>query len=275
RVENLKQDKIAQPLEIIKLKQRVKRLEKKNKLKVFGLRRLRKVRTTQRIESSVDTIIDDKEDASKQGEIIANIDADEDVTLKDVSVVAKEVEQAELQEVIEVVTTAKLMTEVVTAATTPITTTTTPITAATITDAPSAARRRKGVYFNSNVAFLEKSKEPLEEEESRAHKRTSESLKKKAAKKQKLDEEVEELKKIYRLKDLEVLWQIVKEIFTSLKPKNFSYDFLLTTLTYMFEKPDVEAQVWKNQRGIHSLAKVKSWRLIESCGVYIITFTTT
>nr|GEZ10033.1 ribonuclease H-like domain-containing protein [Tanacetum cinerariifolium] len=50
-------------------------------------------------------------------------------------------------------------------------------------------------YFNSNVAFLEKSKEELEEEESRALKRKTESSEEKAAKKQKLDEEVEELKK--------------------------------------------------------------------------------
>nr|GEV02141.1 hypothetical protein [Tanacetum cinerariifolium] len=49
-------------------------------------------------------------------------------------------------------------------------------------------------YFNSNVAFLEKSKEELEEEESRALKRKTESSEEKAAKKQKLDEEVEELK---------------------------------------------------------------------------------
>nr|GEV55245.1 hypothetical protein [Tanacetum cinerariifolium] len=461
------QDKIAQALEIIKLKQRVKILEKKNKLKVSGLRRLRKVGTTQRIESSADTIMDDQEDASKQGEIIANIDADEDVTLKDVGVVAKEVQVeknvkvekdadvqgrleesqakvyhidlehadkvlsmqddkpnlAELQKVIEVVTTAKLMTEVVTAVTTPI-------TVAIIIAAPSAARRRKWVvirdpeetatsstiihyepkskdkgkgimvqkpkplkkqaqieqdeayareleaelnkninwddvieqvqrkekednvvlryqalkrkpqteaqarknmmiylknmagfkmdyfkgisydairpifkkYFNLNVAFLEKTKEQLEEEESRALKRISESLEEKAAKKQKLDEEVEELKKhlqivpnndddiytkatplalkvpvvdyeiyiennklYYKIiradgthqlflsflsllrnfdrEDLVVLWHIVKEIFSYLKPKNFSDDFLLTTLTYMFKKPDVEAQV--------------------------------
>nr|GFD25832.1 hypothetical protein [Tanacetum cinerariifolium] len=49
------------------LKQRVMRLEKKNKLKVSGLKRLRKVRTTQRIESSADTVMDDQEDTSKQG----------------------------------------------------------------------------------------------------------------------------------------------------------------------------------------------------------------
>nr|GFA41166.1 hypothetical protein [Tanacetum cinerariifolium]GFA41207.1 hypothetical protein [Tanacetum cinerariifolium] len=75
--------------------------------------------------------------------------------------------------------------------------------------------------------------------------------------------------------DLEVLWELVKERFASSKPKNFSDDFLLTTLTYMFEKPDVQAQVWKSQRTVHGLAKVKSWRLLDSCGVRIITFTST
>nr|GEW39303.1 hypothetical protein [Tanacetum cinerariifolium] len=40
--------------------------------------------------------------------------------------------------------------------------------------------------------------------------------------------------------DLEVIWQIVKERFASSKPENFSDDFLLNTLTYMFEKPDVQ-----------------------------------
>nr|GEY39996.1 hypothetical protein [Tanacetum cinerariifolium] len=352
-----------------------------------------------------------------------------DVTLTDVAAVAKEIkveknaeddepEPAELQEVIEVVTTTKLMTEVVTAATTPITVAIIPITAA-----PSVAKRRKGVVIrdleetatpstiiHSKLKSKDKGKgimvqEPkllkkqaqieqdkayareLEVElnknihwddvieqvqrkekednvvlryqalkrklqtEARARKnmmiylknmarfkmeyfkgmsyvdirlifekalnRTSENLEKKAAKKQKLDQEVEELKKhlqivpnddddvyteatflalkvpivdyemytennkpYYKIiradgslqlflsflsllrnfdrEYLEVLWQIVKERFASSKPKNFSNDFMLTTLTYMFEKPDVEAQVWKNQRGVHGLAKVKS-----------------
>nr|GEV37807.1 hypothetical protein [Tanacetum cinerariifolium] len=43
----------------------------------------------------------------------------------------------------------------------------------------------------------------------------------------------------------------------------------------MFEKPNVKDQVWKNQRGVHGLAKVKSWKLLESCGVHIIPFKTT
>nr|GEY52183.1 ribonuclease H-like domain-containing protein [Tanacetum cinerariifolium] len=50
-------------------------------------------------------------------------------------------------------------------------------------------------YFNTNVAFQEKTKKQLEEKKSRALKRTSESLEEKVEKKQKLDEEVEELKK--------------------------------------------------------------------------------
>nr|GEY80959.1 hypothetical protein [Tanacetum cinerariifolium] len=49
--------------------------------------------------------------------------------------------------------------------------------------------------FNSNVAFLQKTKEQMEEEDSRALKRMSESQEDKASKKQKLDEEVEELRK--------------------------------------------------------------------------------
>nr|GEV89648.1 hypothetical protein [Tanacetum cinerariifolium] len=156
--------------------------------------------------------------------------------------------------------------------------------------------------FNSNVAFLEKTKEQMEEEDIKALKRASESQAEKAAKKQKLDEEVDELKKhlqivpndeddvyteatllarkvpvvdyeIYSennkpyykimradgfhqlflsclsllrnfdIEDLELLWQLVKERFASSKPKNFSDDFLLTTLTYMFGKPDVQAHM--------------------------------
>nr|GEY70317.1 hypothetical protein [Tanacetum cinerariifolium] len=75
--------------------------------------------------------------------------------------------------------------------------------------------------------------------------------------------------------DLEALWSLVKEIFSTTKPKNFSDDFLLITLGAMFEKPDIHAQIWKNQRSVHGPAKVKGWKLLESCDVQIITFTTT
>nr|GEY85212.1 zinc finger, CCHC-type [Tanacetum cinerariifolium] len=49
--------------------------------------------------------------------------------------------------------------------------------------------------FNSNVAFLQKIKEEIKEEDSRALKRINETLTKRAAKRQKLDEDVEELKR--------------------------------------------------------------------------------
>nr|GFA38441.1 hypothetical protein [Tanacetum cinerariifolium] len=51
------------------------------------------------------------------------------------------------------------------------------------------------------------------------------------------------LLKNFDREDLESLWSIVKERFSTSKPNNFSDDFLLTTLGAMFEKPDGQAQV--------------------------------
>nr|GFC33967.1 hypothetical protein [Tanacetum cinerariifolium] len=50
-------------------------------------------------------------------------------------------------------------------------------------------------HFEANVAFLLKKKEQIDEEENRALKRLNESKEEKVAKKQKLDEEVKELKR--------------------------------------------------------------------------------
>nr|GEV70246.1 hypothetical protein [Tanacetum cinerariifolium] len=38
--------------------------------------------------------------------------------------------------------------------------------------------------------------------------------------------------------------------------QNYSDDFLLNTLKIMFEKPNVEANVWKDQKGNYGLAKI-------------------
>nr|GEW51976.1 hypothetical protein [Tanacetum cinerariifolium] len=284
------------------LTRRVKNLEENNITQALEITK---------VDTSEATIMDD---VSKQEGIIANMDADEDVTLKDVADIAKEVvvdaeieenaDPAKLKEVVEVVTTAKLMTEVVIAASASITIVDTPILVAAVTTAPRMTyddiRPIFEKKFNSNVDFLVKLKEQMEEEDSKALKRKVESLKDKAAKKQKLDEEVDELRKhiqmvpnddddvytkatplalkvpvvdyeiyiennkpYYKIKradethqlylsflsmlrnfdreDLEVLWKLVKERFASSKPKNFSKDFLLTTLGAMFEKPDVQA----------------------------------
>nr|GEV40988.1 hypothetical protein [Tanacetum cinerariifolium] len=292
RVEHLKYDKVAQALEISKLKSRVKKLERRNT--ASKLKRLKKVRSAQRIDTSDDTIMDD---VSKHEGIIENIDADEDVVLedaKDVAADAKDGQDAdeeeskptELQEVVDIVTTTKIITEVVTAASTTITADDVPIHVATIAAAliliTAPSRRTKGVvirdpredtttstiihseakskdkgkgilrnqkedksvklyqalkrkpqteararknmmvylknvvgfkmdyfkgmsyddirpifekHFDSNVAFLQKIKEQMDEEDSKALKRLNESKEEKVAKKQKLDEEVEELKR--------------------------------------------------------------------------------
>nr|GEV07103.1 hypothetical protein [Tanacetum cinerariifolium] len=298
---------IAQALEITKLKKRVKKLERRNKVKFLKLRRLQKVGTTQRIDSSDDNVMDD---VSNQERMIADMDADADVVLEEAKEVAEnakddqdtdedESEPAEVQNVVEVVTTAKLITEVVTAASITLTAAEVLVPATTIVDAPTltAAPKRKtnGVVirdpkestttsiiihsetkskdkevelnrtidwdevidhvnkkakedpivkryqglkrkpqteaqarknmmlylknvvgfkidyfkgmsyddirpifkakFNSNVAFLQKTKEQIKEEESRALKRINETPAEKAAKRQKLDEEVEKLKR--------------------------------------------------------------------------------
>nr|GFA83338.1 hypothetical protein [Tanacetum cinerariifolium] len=46
-----------------------------------------------------------------------------------------------------------------------------------------------------------------------------------------------------------------KERYESIKPKNFSDDFLLNILKIMFEKPNIKANVWRDQKGRYGLAK--------------------
>nr|GEV28386.1 hypothetical protein [Tanacetum cinerariifolium] len=135
------------------------------------------------------------------------------------------------------------------------------------------------VKFNSNMDSLLNTKEQMEEDENRALHRINETLAQKAAKRRKLNEEVENHKihlEIVPDEDDDVytevtpfarkaLWNLVKERFSTSKPKNFFDDFLLTTLGAMFKKPDGHAQVWRNESSIHGQAKVKSWKLLESC----------
>nr|GEY95557.1 hypothetical protein [Tanacetum cinerariifolium] len=191
--------------------------------------------------------------------------------------------------------------------------------------------------FNSNIKFLLKSKEEIEEEENRALESINETPAQKAAKRRRLNEEAEDVedlkqhleivpdedddvytyatplarkvpvvnyqiiqlnnKPCYKIiradgthqlyvrfitllknfdrEDLESLWSIVKERFSTSKPNNYSDDYLLTTLKAMFGRTDRQDQVWKSQKSVHGQAMVKRWKLLESCGVHIITFTTT
>ncbi|GKF12776.1 hypothetical protein Tco_0050702 [Tanacetum coccineum] len=83
RVLELENTKTSQATEIAKLKEKVKNLERMSKSRTPGLKRLRKVGRTARIESSEDEGLGDQEDASKQRRKITDIDADEEVTLID------------------------------------------------------------------------------------------------------------------------------------------------------------------------------------------------
>nr|GEX20916.1 hypothetical protein [Tanacetum cinerariifolium] len=154
RVEHLEYDKVAHALEITRLKRMVKKLEKGNMVKVLKLRRLKKVGTSQRIDTSEDTeeeakVVEDDQVQGRQAEIY-KIDMDHAL---------KEDEPTEVQEVVDVVTTAKLITEVVTAASETVTATSTiisvaepqvptaRITAASVRVAAASTRRRKGVVI--------------------------------------------------------------------------------------------------------------------------------
>nr|GFB13955.1 hypothetical protein [Tanacetum cinerariifolium] len=147
------------------------------------------------------------------------------------------------------------------------------------------ARKNTMIYLKNMVGFKmdffkEKGGEEITEQEE-GSKRKDDSLEQRAAKKQRIDEEAEELKthlqivvndnddydndvftkatplatKNFNREDLEVLWKLVKERFESAKPKNFSDDFLLNTFKLMFEKPNVEANILRDQKGRYGLAK--------------------
>nr|GEW22051.1 hypothetical protein [Tanacetum cinerariifolium] len=83
------------------------------------------------------------------------------------------------------------------------------------------------------------------------------------------------LLKNFDREDLEDLWKIMKARFSISKPTNFTDDHLLATLKNMFEKTDAQDVIWRSQQTEHGQALVKSWKLLTSCGVHIITFTTT
>ncbi|GJT51959.1 hypothetical protein Tco_0978116 [Tanacetum coccineum] len=84
QVLDLEKAKDAQAKEIAALKKRVQKLERKKKSRPTGLKRLRKVGMSRRVESSEDKeSLGDHEDASKQGRSIEDIDKDADVSLVD------------------------------------------------------------------------------------------------------------------------------------------------------------------------------------------------
>ncbi|GKC22974.1 putative ribonuclease H-like domain-containing protein, partial [Tanacetum coccineum] len=84
QVLDLEKAKDAQAKEIAGLKKRVQKLERKKKSRTTGLKRLRKVGESRRVESSEDKdSLGAQEDASKQGRSFEDIDKDAEVSLVD------------------------------------------------------------------------------------------------------------------------------------------------------------------------------------------------
>nr|GEX26897.1 hypothetical protein [Tanacetum cinerariifolium] len=392
RVEHLEHDKVAQNLEITKLKTRVKKLERANKVKTLKLRRLRKVGTSQRVDTSDDTLM---KDVSNQGRIIDELDKDEGAVViskkeeketeevKDITgdaqvngrqadiyqidmdhaakVLSMQEDEPKIKEAVEVVTTTKLITEVVAAVSETVSTavvvptvTDIVVPAANVTPVPvkvvvPSTRRRRGVIIrdlkeesSAKIPTETKSKDKgkciMLEEPKPMKKKQQVELDKAYARKlheelnQDIDWEVaidhvkqkakenpyvgrreqhleivpdkdddvyteatplarkvpvvdyqiihinnkphfkiiraDETQQLYvsfitllknfDREDLESLWNIVKERFSTSKPNNFSDDFLLTTLRAMFGRPNGQDQVWMSQRSVHGQARVKS-----------------
>nr|GEU76341.1 probable LRR receptor-like serine/threonine-protein kinase At1g06840 isoform X1 [Tanacetum cinerariifolium] len=154
RVEHLEHDKVAQDLEITKLKTRVKKLKRANKGRMIA-----------ELDRDEGIALIDDEGAEKKAED-AQVAGDEQVKGRQAEiyqidmdhatkVLSMQKDEPEVQEAVEVVTTAKLITEVVdvvsesvsaasaTIAVVPAAT----ITAAPIKDAATSTRRRKGVVI--------------------------------------------------------------------------------------------------------------------------------
>nr|GFC06477.1 hypothetical protein [Tanacetum cinerariifolium] len=155
QVEHLEHDKVAQDLEIIKLKTRVKKLERVNKGRMIDdLDRdegaaLMSENEEEKKAEEVKDITGDAEFEGRQAEIY-QIDMDHAA-----KVLSMQEDETEVQEVVEVVTTAKLITKVVTAASTPVSAASTIIPAAkpkVPADAPvkvaaASTKQKRGVVI--------------------------------------------------------------------------------------------------------------------------------
>nr|GEZ47287.1 hypothetical protein [Tanacetum cinerariifolium] len=167
--------------------------------------------------------------------------------------------------------------------------------------------------FDANMSFLFKSREEMEAEDEEIIKSINETPTQKAAKRRKLSEEAQEAgdlrkrleivqdedddvfveatplaqkvpvvdyqievidnKPRYKIKRADDTHQLHISFTTLLK--NFDREDLeaLWKIT-MFEEPDGQDAIWKNQKSVYGLALVRRWKLLTSCGVHVITLST-
>nr|GEU33836.1 hypothetical protein [Tanacetum cinerariifolium] len=171
----LEQDKIAQALEITKLKQRVRRLEKKRKLK--GI--------IAEIDADEDVILEEV-DAEMDAEVPKKV-ADAQGRLEKSQAQVYHIDLEHADKVLKAQAKKNMMVYLKNMAGFKMDF----FKGMSYDDIRPIFEK----HFNSIMGFLEKSKKKLEEEASKALKRKSKSSEQQEAKKQKLNEEVEELKK--------------------------------------------------------------------------------
>nr|GEU59683.1 hypothetical protein [Tanacetum cinerariifolium] len=162
----------------------------------------------------------DKEKSFKQGRIIAEIDEDIKINLEEAQAKLYKIDLEHPQKVL--ITTAR---------------------ATTTTKAPkvSVPRRKRGVILQ----------EPEET--------TSTVVMHSKVQSKDKGKEATPLASKVPIIDYNIHFETNKPYFKIIRadePKNYSDDYLLKTLKIMFKQPDVEASVWKDQKGRYRLAKM-------------------
>ncbi|GJR87265.1 reverse transcriptase domain-containing protein [Tanacetum coccineum] len=200
RVLALENIKTAQDLEIINLKKRVKKLEKKKKARTPQLKRsLFKVR----IESSADKSLGNQEDASKQGRNIAEFDQDKGISFvqEDAETQGRYDHDIEVNTVSASITNAGVSVSTVEPSTPPIITTTL-IKDKDLTIAQTLMKMRKAVEGNKSQAEGSK-------------KRTRKELDEESVKRQKLEDDAEKA-------ELKICLKIVPKDYEAVNVESFA-----------------------------------------------------
>ncbi|GJZ30661.1 hypothetical protein Tco_0575708 [Tanacetum coccineum] len=152
---DLENTKTSQAAEIAKLKERVKKLKRRNTSRNPGRKRLRKVGRTARIESSEDEGLGDQEDASKQGRKIADLDADvEEIKIEKVVSTVEVTTASATTTTVDELTLAQTLIEIKAAKPKVVT------TAATITTTAVTRPKARGVVVQEPSEFTTTTSQP-------------------------------------------------------------------------------------------------------------------
>nr|GEX92311.1 hypothetical protein [Tanacetum cinerariifolium] len=250
KVNQLEQDKIDQVLEIFKLNKRVKKLENKRRSKSSGLKWLRKVGTSQRVESSTETVVGAQEDASKQG---GRLSTAKEVSAAELTVFDdEEVTMTMAQTIIKMkAKKARLLDEQM---------------AKRLHDEEvkqDAAREKQEKDDLEKAKVLQKQEYNKVQTLFKPDKDVEEPTKKRVAEKTPLQESFKKLKAVevsayqsfedmlkdFDKEDLDALWRLVKEKFSTTVPTVDKEKALWVELTRLFE-PNADDVFWKLQRYI-------------------------